>query len=295
VAAVALVRADRQRMRQVLLNLVSNAIKYNVEDGTVTVAAGEPRPGTVRVTVTDTGPGISTENLELIFAPFERLGAERTTVEGTGIGLALSRRLAEAMEGTLAVESRPGRGSTFWVELPAALDAEGVPIPASTVVDALAAGAGPGRDGAADRTVTLGRAVAGSGPARSLVLCIDDNDANLKVVEASLARLPWIDVVSAGLARVGVDLARQHRPDLVLLDLHLPDLTGEEVLRMLRNQTETAQIPVVIVSADATPGAVRRLLDQGAQAYLTKPLDVRQLIDCVRQHVPAEAGDRSVT
>jgi signal transduction histidine kinase/CheY-like chemotaxis protein len=282
VGAPALVRADRQRLNQILLNLVANAIKYNRQGGMVTVAVTLPEAGVVRLTVTDTGPGISRENLDLLFAPFARLGAERSTVEGTGIGLAVSRRLAEAMGGTVAVETRVGHGSTFWIELPAV----------------------PGGGADAAGAVTAGEAVADlarSGPPspggpvpeedRALVLCIDDNAAHLEVVEAVLGHLPWVDMMAAPQARLGVDLARDHRPRLILLDLHLPDLDGEEVLGLLRAHPETAFIPVVVVSADSTRGAVRRLLAHGAVACLTKPVDVPELLACVSRYAP-EPSDR---
>ena len=256
------VLADRQRLNQVLLNLVSNAIKYNREAGSVSLTC-RPVAAGLRIEVTDTGAGIRPEQLDLVFTPFERLGAEQTGIEGTGIGLALSRRLAEAMGGTLGVESEEGVGSTFWTELPVV---EG-PLER---FDRLHAGEEPpGPDPAA--------------PVRT-VLYIEDNLANLRLVERVLAHDPTIALVSAGQGSLGVALAREHQPSLVLLDLHLPDTTGEDVLRRLRTDPSTASIPVVIISADATEGQIRRLIDAGAQAYITKPLDVGELRRTVERH-----------
>ena len=252
--------ADRQRLKQILLNLVGNGIKYNREGGTVSISCSEPAGGTVRVQVTDTGPGIAPEHLELLFTPFERLGAERTTIEGTGIGLALSRRLAEVMGGVLGVESTPGRGSTFWVEFPQV-------------------------EGPVDRLERLGE-VGAPVPARPLpdrpaILHVEDNLANIQLVERVLAQRPGVRLIPAMQGRLGLELARQHRPVLVLLDLNLADVGGEEILRALRDDPLTATIPVVIVSADAMPRQVQRLLAAGATAYLTKPIDVRQLLELV--------------
>jgi len=252
--------ADRQRLKQILLNLVGNGIKYNREGGTVSIACAEPSAGTLRVQVTDTGPGIAAEHLELLFTPFERLGAERTTIEGTGIGLALSRRLAEVMGGTLGVESTPGRGSTFWVDFPQV-------------------------EGPVDRLERLGE-VGAQVPARPLperlaVLHVEDNLANIQLVERVLAQRPGVRLIPAMQGRLGLELARQHHPVLVLLDLNLADVGGEEILRALRDDPLTATIPVVIVSADAMPRQVQRLLSAGATAYLTKPIDVRQLLELV--------------
>jgi len=252
--------ADRQRLKQILLNLVGNGIKYNREGGTVSISCSAPAGGTVRVQVTDTGPGIAPEHLELLFTPFERLGAERTTIEGTGIGLALSRRLAEVMGGTLGVESTPGRGSTFWVDFPQV-------------------------EGPVDRLERLGE-VGAQVPARPLperlaVLHVEDNLANIQLVERVLAQRPGVRLIPAMQGRLGLELARQHRPVLVLLDLNLADVGGEEILRALRDDPLTATIPVVIVSADAMPRQVQRLLAAGATAYLTKPIDVRQLLEIV--------------
>ena len=250
--------ADRQRLKQILLNLLSNALKFNRAGGTVSLSCGDPAEGRMRINVADTGPGIRPEHLGLLFTPFERLGAEHTDTEGTGIGLALSHRLAEAMGGTIGVATALGQGSTFWVELPVV---EGPLERHERLHDSRV---GPAEPAAAVR--------------RRAVLYIEDNLANLKLVERVLAQRPQVEVIGAMQGRLGLELVREHRPALVLLDLHLPDLDGDHVLQRLRDDPETAAIPVVMVSADATPGQVRRLLAAGATAYLTKPLDVRELL-----------------
>jgi signal transduction histidine kinase len=257
-SAKSYVRADRQRLRQVLINLVSNAIKYNRADGRVTIAVADAeRPERLRLVVTDTGNGLTPEQLERLFVPFERLDAAATGVEGTGLGLVLSRSLAEGMGGVMGVASTPGRGSSFWVELP--------------TVEPVAIGeADLGRDTIANaRSYTAGRTV----------LYVEDMVANVRLVEQILKRRPDVAVMPAMLGGLGIDLAREHHPDLVLLDLHLPDIPGEEVLRRLRADPATAGIPVVVLSADATEHQVRRLLAAGAQAYLTKPIGVRNLLE----------------
>jgi len=238
---------------------LSNAVKYNRLQGSVTISCEHPDPTHLRIRVTDTGPGIPAEQLSQVFVPFERLGAERTEIEGTGIGLALSRRLAEAMGGTVDVESRPGAGSTFWVELPLVedpvvryerLEGDNVPAPADPATD--------------ERRQTL--------------LYIEDNLANLKLVQRVVAHRNDIDIIPAMQGRIGVDLATEHQPALILLDLHLPDITGDQVLQELRANPATAPIPVVVVSADATHGQQQRLLTAGASAYLTKPYEVQELL-----------------
>ena len=265
-AADRYVRADRQRLVQVLLNLLSNAVKYNREGGAVRIdaavvsdaAAGER----VRVRVHDEGSGIAPDQRDQLFVPFARLGAERTGVEGTGLGLALSQRLAHAMGGALALEASGPGGSVFAVELPAAED----PL----------AGA-PALGAAAVRTAD------GAGTPATL-LYVEDNLANLTLVESVLLRSrPEWRVIPALQGRLGVALAREHAPDLVLLDLHLPDLHGAEVLAELRADARTAATPVVVVSADATPRTVEALAAAGADAFLTKPLDVRQFVQTVER------------
>jgi signal transduction histidine kinase/ActR/RegA family two-component response regulator len=258
--------ADRQRVKQILLNLIGNGIKYNRQGGSVSVTCFQPERGKLRIQVTDTGPGIAPDQFHLLFAPFERLGAEQTSVPGTGVGLALSRGLAEAMGGTLDVESTPGRGSTFWVEFPI------VDSPLKILEEA------------GQRTQRVE-----DGPLT--VLHIEDNLANVELVERVLAQRPEINLVAAMQGRMGVDLARRHHPVLVLLDLNLVDLPGIEVLQILRDDPATADIPVAIVSADAMPRQVQRLLSSGAVAYLTKPIDIHRLLALVDDAVArAKAG-----
>jgi signal transduction histidine kinase/CheY-like chemotaxis protein len=254
------VLADRQRLKQVMLNLVANAIKYNHEGGTVAVSCESAGPDQLRIHVSDTGPGIRAEDLENLFVPFERLGAERSEIEGAGVGLALSRRLTEAMGGTLDVSSTYGEGSRFSVQL--------------TVVE------GPLEqfervNGTAPDSLEH---VAADSDLRHKILYIEDNMANVRLVERVFQRRDDVDVIAAMQGRLGVALAREHRPVLILLDLHMPDINGDEVLRQLREDPATATTPVVIVSADATAGQIERLLAEGATGYLTKPLDLQELL-----------------
>ena len=250
------VLADNQRLRQVLLNLVSNGIKYNHAGGAVDIAVAERGPR-LRVLVSDTGPGLSDEQLGRLFRPFERLGA--TGVEGTGLGLVLSRELAEAMGGELGVTSTPGEGSTFWVELDQA-----EPV-AFTTSDA-------------DETALV--EVRRYSAARS-VLYVEDLVANVTLVEQILRHRPDVTVLPAMLGGMALDLAKEHAPDLVLLDLHLPDIGGDEVLARLKGDPATRDIPVVVFSADATRRQTEELVAAGAQDYLTKPIRVADLLAAV--------------
>ncbi|MGH9179797.1 MAG: ATP-binding protein [Acidimicrobiales bacterium] len=248
--------ADAQRAKQILLNLLSNAVKYNRPGGSVAVSCVQASATRVVVKVTDTGPGIPAEQLELLFTAFERLGAEHTDVEGTGIGLALSKRLAEAMDGRLSATSALGHGSTFSVELPRV-------------------------EGPVERYERLNRPEEPVPPPagrRRKVLHIEDNLANLNLMERILAQRGDVEVVAAMQGSLGLELAREHQPVMILLDLHLPDMGGEHVLQRLRDDPDTASIPVVMVSADATTGQVQRLLAAGASAYVTKPVDVPALL-----------------
>ena len=255
------VRADRQRLKQVLLNLLSNAVKYNRSGGRVIVRCLEVQGEGLRVEVSDQGAGIPPEMMDRLFLPFERLGAEGTGVEGTGLGLALSKGLTEAMGGSLGMTSIPGQGSTFFVELPRAEE-----------------------PGVTDEQGEAGRRLGAPAPDGShTLLYIEDNLANLRLIERALDHRPGLILLSAMQGSLGLDLARQHQPDLILLDLHLPDMPGEEVLRHLRGDPRTQRIPVIVISADATPGQIRNLLATGARAYLTKPIDVSRFFEAVDQ------------
>jgi CheY-like chemotaxis protein len=273
------VLGDRQRLKQVLLNLLSNAVKYNREGGSVHLAC-EPVAGErLRIKVTDTGLGVPPESVERLFVPFERVGSEHSSIEGTGLGLPLSKRLAEAMGGTLDLASTPGQGSTFWVELPL------VEGPVQQDERRSQAEARPAEEPAEPTGPTL------------TVLYIEDNLSNLRLVERVLGRRPGVRLISAMRPQLGLDLAAEHHPDLILLDLHLPDMPGQEVYRRLQASPRTAGIPVVVLSADARPALVDQLLGQGVRAFLTKPLDVRELLEVLdgvaADREPAGHAERS--
>ncbi len=265
------VMADRQRLKQVLLNLLSNAVKYNRPGGTVRVTAEPAGADRLRITVADEGPGLTTAQEARLFAPFDRLGAEASGIEGTGLGLALSKGLAEQMGGRLGVDSTPGAGSAFWIELPIA------PADVRTADEQPARTAGPTAPGPSSGPAVARPAVGPSGT----ILHIEDNPANLRLVERVLARRPNIRLLPAMLGQLGLELAREHRPDLILLDLHLPDLPGGELLARLRAYPATRQIPIVVLSADARSDQEERSIAAGARAHLTKPLDIEEFLALV--------------
>jgi PAS domain S-box-containing protein len=246
--------ADRQRLTQVLLNLLSNAIKYNRRRGRVTVAFEKKAGRRLRITVTDTGAGIPPDKLKRLFTPFERLGAEATAIEGTGLGLALSRGLTAAMGGSLGVVSRVDHGSTFWLEFTLADRPCIVPIDDTRPPQAT------------DACIT------------GKVLYIEDNLANVRLMERILERRPHVVLAHASTAGRGIRKAAEMEADLILLDLHLPDVNGEEVMRQLAQDPSLRSIPVVVLTADATPEQARRLIAAGATAYLTKPIEVARLL-----------------
>jgi PAS domain S-box-containing protein len=248
------VHADRQRLTQILMNLVSNAVKYNRDGGRVDVSS-ETRGHVVRISVVDTGAGIPPEKMALLFKPFARLGAEQSPIEGTGLGLAVSKGLTEAMAGSIGVDSRVDAGTTFWVEFPRTAVAE----PRRPAVTAEAAAASiPGAAG--------------------IVLYVEDNRSNIRLLERLLARRPDVRLLTAMTGQAALDMVARERPDLILLDLHLPDMKGEEVLRRLWADPGTRLIPVAVLSADATTAQKQRTLAAGAVAYLTKPLDLDRLL-----------------
>jgi PAS domain S-box-containing protein len=248
-----MVMADMGRLRQVLLNLLSNAVKYNRESGAITIssrAVGD----SVAIAVSDTGLGIAEQDLPRLFQPFERLGVQTGEIEGTGIGLAISRGLVDLMGGTIDVTSAVGEGTRFTITLPSAV--------------------GPG-------TVATTSSSAKADEYTATLLYIEDNASNTVLVESALSMRPLIRFISAVQGQLGLELARDHQPDLILLDLHLPDISGEEVLAALKADGRTAAAPVIIVSADATKARIKELMAAGAHAYITKPLVIRDFLEAV--------------
>ena len=249
---------DEQRLRQVLLNLLANAIKYNRPGGQVSVSCEHRTSEQVRLLVTDTGPGISSEDLARLFVPFERLGQEYGEVEGTGLGLVVSKRLTEAMGGSIGADSVVDEGSTFWIELPNAKPADLQTAPTIP---------------------SLPEAVGGKQTPAATILYVEDNDSNLQVVRTVISRLrpQWL-LLTAKDGISGLAQAREHLPNLILLDLQLPGLKGDAVLMELRQDLKTNHLPIWILSADATPHSRERLLALGANDYLSKPFDVQNVL-----------------
>ena len=257
--------ADRTRLRQVLLNLLSNAVKYNRDNGTVTVAVFAGTNESVRIAIHDTGAGLRPDQLAALFQPFNRLGQEAGKVEGTGIGLVVTKRLVELMGGAISVESTVGVGSVFSIELKSATPAQS---PAAL----------PARSEAAE---TLPRTVPAIGATAPLVLHVEDNPANLRLVREILELRGDVRQISAPDARIGIDLARAHLPQIILLDINLPGMSGLEALTVLQSDPSTARIPVIAITANAMAGDVSRGLASGFFRYVTKPIDMARLNEAV--------------
>jgi PAS domain S-box-containing protein len=253
------VKADRTRLKQIIINLLSNAIKYNKDHGTVVVDCMAGAPGRIRISVADTGAGLPPEKLAQLFQPFNRLGQEVNGVAGTGIGLVVTKRLAELMEGVLGVESTVGVGSVFWCELLAAA-APQLAIPG-------------------DETEPAVLSQSPAGTTQRTLLYVEDNPANMKLVEQLIMRYPDIQLMTAVNGTLGVALARATLPDVILMDINLPGISGVEALKILRKDPATAHIPVVALSANAMPRDIAMGLDAGFFRYLTKPIKVKELMD----------------
>jgi PAS domain S-box-containing protein len=264
------VTSDRTRLKQILINLLSNAIKYNKVRGTVGVDCTVNAEGRTRISIKDTGAGLRPEKLAQLFQPFNRLGQEAGGEEGTGIGLVVTKRLVELMGGAIGVESEVGAGSVFWIELNSAA--------APQLVDG---GEAPAYvpphvpDGARLRTL----------------LCVEDNPANLKLVTQLIARRPDLRLLTAVNGTLGIELARASQPEVILMDVNLPDISGLEALRILREDPATAHIPVVALSANAMPRDIATGMKTGFFKYLTKPIKVNEFMEALQ--LALESGGKA--
>ncbi|MEO8133005.1 MAG: ATP-binding protein [Betaproteobacteria bacterium] len=263
---------DRTRTTQILLNLLSNAIKYNREKGAVSVTCHHTDNGRVCIAVSDTGMGLRAEQLASLFQPFNRLGQEASTVEGTGIGLVVTKKLVEMMGGVLGMSSTVGIGSTFWVELnrapPIAWPAHLLPAGVKSVDPVTTGDSGAAVDTPNAETIRT-------------VLYVEDNPANLRLVEEVIRFRPGIRLLSAPDARLGISLASAHLPDVILMDINLPGINGIEALRMLHSNQQTAHIPVIAITANAMPHEIAKGIASGFFRYITKPLDLDEFTEAL--------------
>lgn len=262
-AETPVVRADYTRCKQALLNILSNAVKYNREQGEVVLSCRSAPNGMIRVSVSDTGKGIAEEKQKEIFEPYSRLGAEATETEGTGIGLTLTKRLVELMDGEIGFESTEGEGSTFWIDLPQAKELV-VSEEATSITKKAQAKQGESSAG--------------------LLLYVEDNPANLKLLEEVINdRLPNLSVLSAHTAELGLDMAKEHKPNVIILDINLPGMDGFAALRQLMSFEDTRDIPVIALSANAMPHDIKKGRDAGFRCYLTKPIDPDEVQSAVEE------------
>jgi PAS domain S-box-containing protein len=267
------VSADRTRLKQIVINLLSNAIKYNKEQGTVVVDCATSTPGLTRISVKDTGAGLGPEKLAQLFQPFNRLGQEAGGVAGTGIGLVVTKRLAELMGGALGVESTAGEGSVFWCELISC--------------------AAPQLEAESGAAAILDGPPVATGARRHTLLYVEDNQANMKLVEQLIARRPDLQLLTAVNGTLGIEIARSAQPTVILMDINLPGISGVEALKVLRVDPSTAHIPVVALSANAMPRDIEKGLQAGFFRYLTKPIKINEFmhtLDTALEFARQEAG-----
>jgi CheY-like chemotaxis protein/anti-sigma regulatory factor (Ser/Thr protein kinase) len=266
------VQGDRTRIKQVLINLLFNAIKYNSPRGAVTVECTQHEPNVIRISVRDTGEGIAADKLDQLFQPFNRLGKEASGEQGTGIGLVVTKRLVELMGGTIGVESTVGTGTLFWIEL--------VQTEAPRLAELDAASAIP-----------VPPPVAGGAPQRTL-LYVEDNPANLELVEQLIARRPDLRLLTAADGALGIEFARAYQPEVILMDIHLPGISGIEAMKILHADPATAHIPIVALSANAVPRDIEKGLSAGFLSYLTKPIQVPQFMQALDDALASAAAAR---
>ena len=242
---------------------MSNAVKYNRDGGAVTVEVEETDDGMVRLSVVDTGPGIPVEKQDQLFEPFNRLGAKDSKIEGTGIGLTITKQLVELMNGRIGFESSLGKGSVFWIELPLAADEK--PKRGAAKL-AKVSGTGNAPKGVSDEHV---------------VLYVEDDPASVKLMETIVGRLTNLVLISTDNAEAALLLAETRRPDIILMDIDLPGMNGIEAIEHLRANDKTRDIPVIALSADAMPEQINKAMEAGFLRYLTKPIKVDKLLDAI--------------
>ena len=259
------VRGDRTRLKQIFLNLLSNAIKYNSENGKVTISCDSTKGTVTRVSISDTGRGLTPEEQTQLFKPFIRIGGQRSEIEGVGIGLVITKKLTELMGGAIGMDSQKGEGSTFWVEFPSDTSQPPENTPVSDRED-----------------MTMGQNFSELGHEHT-ILYIEDNPANLRLVTQLLGRRPNIHMWSAHEPLLGLELAAAHNPDLILLDINLPNMNGYEVLKHLQNREDTRNTPVIAISANAMPGDIKKGIDAGFDDYITKPINVNDLLEAIEK------------
>jgi CheY-like chemotaxis protein len=253
--------ADRTRLKQILINILSNAVKYNRKEGTVEVKCAEVAAGRLRISIRDTGAGLTPEKITQLFEPFNRLGQETSAEEGTGIGLVMSKRLVELMKGEIGVESTVGVGSVFWFEL-ATAEAPQLGIPGG------------------ESEASVRPEIATGAPTRTL-LYVEDNPANLQLVEQIIARRPDLRLLTAVDGNSGIELARTVQPTVILMDINLPGISGVQALKILREDPATSHIPIIAISANAMPRDIKKGLEAGFFHYLTKPIKIREFLDAL--------------
>ncbi len=255
------VKADRTRVKQVLINLLFNAIKYNKAGGAVAVECVPKAPDLIRISIRDSGAGLAPEQVTQLFQPFNRLGKEASAEEGTGIGLVVSKRLVDLMGGAIGADSVVGVGSVFWIELSL------TKAPQLAVLEA-------------ERAALARPAIPDGTPLRTL-LYVEDNPANLELVEQLIARRPDLRLLSAAEGNLGIEFARAYLPEVILMDINLPGISGIEAMKILRADPATARIPIVALSANAVPRDIERGLEAGFFNYLTKPIKVDEFMEAL--------------